>query len=698
MLRAVITKELRQNLVYLALVLTLCIIAYGQAEYSHAGIFSYYRTYPINVLLIPSVREGMPVLCALAGFLLGIFQPIADIKFDRWAFLIHRPASRALLFSGRAIAGMILYCVAMGIPLLALFIWAVSPAGGTYFLWQYTLPPIIAFLCGIAFYFAGLLISERDARFYGSRVVPLVLAAATFLAADALSTFSSALLVCILSISVLLVAALGSAVSHGFRLRAHPALRIATSLVLLVSFSVLLLIPVLRFREELIGRIEDAVRPTMGYPRVFRYYEMLEDGTFVIRTSEEARAGEPAKRSYSDLEGNPIEKPVDNHYASPESFLSSLPSGSSELLQQNPRPYTDLDSLVSTSTYVWPHPENTPPSRIDTLFFDHTRDRYYIYRDPGRQFIGTLGADGFIPPGNLAKPFERPYRMDGDILWTPHVAYLIDTRQFKTTPFFTAPPGDLILGLSWLYSMNSNVVNKFFITTDSTIYLLDRTTGHILVRFPRSFEARYSSVIFLPKINRFQFEWVDRNTNRATRGYDYFSAEGKLLSRKSFPPLANEYPMIPPSSRSLANAFRLQAIDGSLLAAASPGLMLAHDAIHHFDARQSEQYYTQNYTNYCLGDLYKIVSVSAFFATLGISTLIAWCLAHLYRLPSKWPWLLLTFLTGPAALFTLIATHTIPTRIKCPNCHVRRPIADPVCPNCKAPWPAPVQTGTEIFT
>ena len=104
-LRAQIAKEMRQNLVFLGLAISLVVVIACLVEYLGTGFLAYnYRT--LNVLLYPSLATSIPLACAVAGLTLGIAQPLADVNADRWAFLIHRPVPRSMLFWGRALAGL----------------------------------------------------------------------------------------------------------------------------------------------------------------------------------------------------------------------------------------------------------------------------------------------------------------------------------------------------------------------------------------------------------------------------------------------------------------------------------------------------------------------------------------------------------------------------------------------------------------
>jgi hypothetical protein len=76
LLAAVIAKELRQNLISLALVYLIEFMLIMFEEWFRSGFWSETRGTYLNVLLDPSVRAAIPFACAAAGLCLGIAQPV----------------------------------------------------------------------------------------------------------------------------------------------------------------------------------------------------------------------------------------------------------------------------------------------------------------------------------------------------------------------------------------------------------------------------------------------------------------------------------------------------------------------------------------------------------------------------------------------------------------------------------------------
>ncbi len=64
---------------------------------------------------------------AIVGLLLGFVQILPEQRRDQWAALLHRPVSRAVIFRGKAVAGLLLYAIATVPPFLLCFWLAATP-------------------------------------------------------------------------------------------------------------------------------------------------------------------------------------------------------------------------------------------------------------------------------------------------------------------------------------------------------------------------------------------------------------------------------------------------------------------------------------------------------------------------------------------------------------------------------------------
>ncbi len=130
-----------------------------------------------NALLSSEFLRMISVGCAGAAAALGWLQIHHERPRDLWAFLVHRPITRTEIFFAKIFAGLLLYFAAVGLPLLGYLIWVSVPGHlSAPFEWGMALPGIGCCLLGTLWYFAAMLTSLRDARWYASRGMALVAA------------------------------------------------------------------------------------------------------------------------------------------------------------------------------------------------------------------------------------------------------------------------------------------------------------------------------------------------------------------------------------------------------------------------------------------------------------------------------------------------------------------------------------------
>src|SRR4029077_5335411 len=119
-------------------------------------------------------------------------------------------------FLGKALAGVALYVLALGIPFACLECWFATPGNlPAPYHWRAGLPWLADILSGLVYYFAGMLVAQREARWYGSRGLALASAFACSYLVWALPEFWQALLAIGVIGSFLGVAAWGSFCTGG---------------------------------------------------------------------------------------------------------------------------------------------------------------------------------------------------------------------------------------------------------------------------------------------------------------------------------------------------------------------------------------------------------------------------------------------------------------------------------------------------
>jgi hypothetical protein len=698
-LRAVLLRELRQNWIVVALVFLAEFLFLALGEASGNG-FMAYRYDPLNILLYGSLRFCVPASCIVGGLVIGLFQPLPDRNFDRWAFGIHRPVPRWLLFLGRAAAGFLLYALSVGLPLCLLLLYSTTSSGGHFFLWQYTLPYIADFFTGLVFYCAGLLVMDRRALICGSKVVPLVLAAMACTLSLLFPTFSAALLTSLICIVLFAVAALGSFVTHGYTLPARPAVRFANIVVLLLSSSMLVSLASAAVDSWFYGKRNEAMSSlpadSISEPPAItqKSRAVVADGSLATVISSIGNRGSNTNTGYFDSAGNQIDPKF------PYGQILHYPNYTSS----PQRGYRDLQYLAQDELSVPSRLPGTPEVRNHWIF-DSTRNLFFVYRQPPvpYTFLGTFGATGFKPQSADATPFAPLLQDPALSLVTTEKAVLsLNKLAFSVFPIFAAPDGEIIRSYQSL-RQDDGIDRTSCVVTDQGIYLLNNKDVPLRLALYRPFLNSHILKLYrIPSKGWWIVEYDSYNSNASQRSqhFEFYDDRGALLSTQEFPELRGDSAPIPlsPDARAIEESFATRT---TLADALFQEPLFLRGSLWRIQTVVSWSSYPPSrfirFASYFFPSRSPTLEFIAWAAVLGWAGG-AWLLARFYRASSPLLWGLLGLLFGPALLLTFISTHTFPTRIKCPNCHVRRPIADPVCPNCKAPWPAPVQTGTEIFT
>ena len=113
-MKTLIWKELRENVKVAALGLVIyTLLLLGQ--YSRPG----QSPRDLGRLLTDGdFLTSTTWFCGLFGAVLGWLQIHNERRPDLWAFLCHRPITRTAIFLAKATAGLCLYVLAAGLPLL----------------------------------------------------------------------------------------------------------------------------------------------------------------------------------------------------------------------------------------------------------------------------------------------------------------------------------------------------------------------------------------------------------------------------------------------------------------------------------------------------------------------------------------------------------------------------------------------------
>lgn len=190
MLKALMLKELRdvRGIAVLALLIYTFLLTYAIRptlwwDYVPAArMWEYGRPSPTLLPFIEdSFTPGFVVASAVLAVALGLWQSAGEARRGTFAFLLHRPVTRRQIIVLKLSVGVTAYLLCGAIPLLAYSFWAATP--GTHagpFEWSMSWPAWTRWWATTLVYAGAFLTGIRPARWYGTRLLPLIVAVVGF--------------------------------------------------------------------------------------------------------------------------------------------------------------------------------------------------------------------------------------------------------------------------------------------------------------------------------------------------------------------------------------------------------------------------------------------------------------------------------------------------------------------------------------
>jgi ABC-type transport system involved in multi-copper enzyme maturation permease subunit len=667
--KKLVLKELREHfkvtligLAVFTVMLVLAFLACGGSLQRSALASGYSDAEDFQPLLAKSLLTQAAFFCAVFATLLGWLQIRAEQHPDLWAFLVHRPISRATILRSKILGGLVLYAAGAGWPLLGLIIVAAMPGHvAAPFEWAMVLPLLAIFLVGAAYYFAGLLTGLRKARWYASRVFGLGPAVIATFALFIVPEFWQALLIIVVAGALLALAVWGSFKTGGYY-RAQPALS-KFALTVASMLSVLLLLTVV------VTVVANLSLSSAGY--TWSQYQVTRDGKVVTVTQRGLDEGEIA-----NLDGKPVVNEKTGQKLKMKEAQQRFAVGLSATVDFGNRSGATArrhENYCSAFRFF-------QPWRVldKTLWYLTADGHLHAYHGITRRFVGALKPpgspgppddSGFMMPANYWQRSFQSYEL-AEVLASSRTAYLVDLEKRELKPLFTATNGDAIGGFaeqrSSFYPAASNLV---LVLTRTSIRLLDFAgTPRLQLPFEPSPPA-YSavSVLLLEPANTFAVRLEP----------DYFvnrKAGGKLLGQCKFigadgmVRTSIELPKLPEPSRELW--------------AEKSALVLAPPAFPFYS--WEEPYRVPNILR----------SIPAILCAIA-----GWWLGrrHNLTLRAQVAWGIFHFLFGLPGLLAFLAVQEWPAREPCPNCRKLRAVNREQCEYCAADFAPPAKTGIEIF-
>ena len=673
-MKALIRKDLRENLkvALIGLLIFSLLLRHGYQTCltTLTNLLAENRSVQANdlqPLLSRYLLTEAAFFCGIFGAALGWLQTRNEAHRDLWAFLIHRPVTRTVIFWGKTIAGLCLYVFGAGLPLAILVTVSRMPGRvAAPFEWAMVLPLVSIFLTGVAYYFAGLLTGLRQARWYASRGFGLALAIVTSLGAFNLPEFWVALMFIALAVVVLATAVWGGYQTGGFYC-GQPVKGKLALIVAMTAGCVGMLIVGVGLLVALI------FNPSSHRSYGYSYYQMARDGTIYQETD---RDGELA--ALVDLDGHPLLDPKTGQKMERMEFQKRTAYGGGVFTSFKNR-NGHRNTIQYDSTYF-----SLLNITDKMLWYLDRHGKLTGYDGRTRKPIGSLDAHGH--DGTLAsEPFlNQPnfyyyYNFYDDaprkLLATAKTVYQVDFKDRTVKPIFTLTNDDEIGGCAGLstYPDRNTRKQSFFLTTRKTVRLLDLEGGFLLnlPYQPAYFEYPQVQISFL------------QPTNGSTANFAVWFHPDNELNFKSGWKMPIHVLWVGPGQ--------------TVTKSADLPVLRPHE-----DNSWTDKLATAllpppvhvefNKKIYSPWNLFS-------FALAALCTGIGWSLARRHNFSTKAVvgWTLFVFLLGIPGLLTLLCVQEWPAREACPNCKKLRVVDREKCEHCGADFAPPEKNGTEIF-
>jgi len=663
MMLALLGKELRYRALNL---LTLPTIAIAAAWGLHAlaGFQREGREY--EGILTGAFTGASTILCATVGLAFGLRQTLGEIRPGAWAFLRHRPASAGEIFFAKLLAALILYLVVLLPPVLGV-IWYAAMPGHFPGPWtsQMAIPFLIDILCGTLYIPAGILCAVRDARWFGSRLLPIGLAVFC-------SVFTWFPLVWVAALApfvgwfILLPVAYSAFANRGRESRQRLFPRALTAVTLLPAT-----IAIPAFAGSMLLEL-CSQRP--GYA----YY----DYSWYLVSGDQAYRG-----SYTQNRQGAQYQPLVSQNSVPATApsLNELPRGgygASSLLTSTEWMSAHWRHYRQASAYVMPFQWGARTNAGERWYYIPDAGYlvgYYSHEDETPRNLGYINARGWSArpptagrfhstPATMQRSMAPAIIEDGGVI-------AVDLLSRTVRNVFFSPAGEKCLSAARVGRNNDDWTHGdqlWSITTDAAAYLLRESPGiaqpELLLRRPH-LGTRYPQVMIgaTGDFSRFAFlyspRWDDRQTPNL---FLRLNRDNSELVNTTLPQL--------PQPASWARPKWMDSVEACCI---PPIAVLADACWNHGPTR------------------YHVWTIAS--AVLGAAIAI-WLLRR-YSERRGWIvfWATICAILGVGGVLLLLAVRDWPPRIVCPACQRRTVASRFACQWCHQPYPRPNPGDIAIF-
>jgi hypothetical protein len=673
---------------------------------------------PSILLLGPMFFFGVPMLldekylayvslvAGLSGALLGFLQVFAEARGDKRSLLMHRPLTPSQIFLCKAVTGVGLYLLALLAPSAVAVALAATPGHvAAPFEWGMALPWLADVLAGLVCYFAGMIVAQREARWYGSRCWPLAAGLFTSLFVWNVTEFWQALVVIGLMSGLVAVAAWGSISAGGAYVRQPSSSKFALGGTLLLGLLALAFGAKVIIASELLPPID-------YYP-----FEMGRDGQ-ILRVQKEKDLADGRIESITDLAGK-VPEAIAGQRLDAFAFRQAVARGAVAGLRAKSIGYRRPNRFLLEF-----HNDTTPSA--EAWWYAPAQHQMLGYDKLTKNLIGRFGPSGFVDAGQpVPELFQATPDFKSEIqypLALPSGAFTVNFRKGSVNQIFAPPPGETVF---WA-SQRTDEQEKWFhiyVGTDKALYVLDET-GQLVCRAPLVGNLGGYRLIGVGRLDRPRRYWAwycpEWHLPRATQAnmpeaqvviYDQNGQE--ILPRQTAPPRFGVVRDCPGRPSVGPSAF--QALSGLATAPAEAAVLVGTLGLLEAEARRQEgkeaavplDFLTGATQLYIPGIAYDLNGHSGLIGSFAGLMLLASAASALvcFVVPRRYAfstgrrlgWALLGFLFGPVGLLLMVTLLEWPGQVTCPKCQKLRVVTQEHCEHCHAEHALPEMDGTEIF-
>lgn len=648
-MKTLIYKELRENLKLAVPVFLLLTLFCAFVAWEGGG----------NALL--SAEFLRLISLGFGGFAaaLGWLQIHHERPRDLWAFLVHRPVTRMEIFFAKIIGGLAIYSVTVGLPLLGYLFWVSIPGHlSAPFEWGMALPAIGCMLLGLLWYFAAMLSSLREARWYVSRGLGLAAALPLQVIAlilPGLLLFWQFELGVVFVAAVLAVAVWGSFQTDGcYRGQPSPA-KAALAGVMALGTTVVVLLAIMFLGIVFQRRDSEA------------WYAVTKAGA-VFRVV--TRDNQPAV--ITDLDGAPLKDSKTGADVELEEF-------NRQIAREYHVSLDFADPPRTTYNFGEPHEFFYVSWReVDGIRWHWTREgRLAGYEARTHRFVGSLGPGGLVngntsPGERFLRPGFGGYYISPRTLATSNTVYKLDLRSRAARPIFTASAGDRIVGSRDVSDSATIVVTKQF------IQMVDKE-GKILCQLPHDPQYREPNLIAVyPLERRDDFVlWIYPPRLQRQRLETKIKCQMVRISGGEVGPRTE----LPAANPSRPGDARMDQVISFFVPPEFPFIkpLLFRLALSHVPIQ------------------WQLVEIALMSA--GLCAVAGWLIGRRYHLPTRaqFAWALFHLLAGFPGFLAFLCVRDWPAQEPCPACKRPRLVDREHCEHCGSSFSAPEMSGKEIF-